>query len=334
MDTLTHIVLGATVGEIIAGKKIGKRAMIIGAVAQSLPDIDFVAALWMSPAQYFFAHRGLTHSIVFILSAAVFLSWVINNFNSFKISFRHWFIFFFAQLLIHISIDSLNAYGVGWLEPFSHKRVSFDLLFVADPFLSTSLAIACVALILLPTKSSARMKWAVLSTLMSVGYIFYAATNKLEAVKAVDQSFLENKIYPTKTLITPTPLNSWLWYVVAEVQGGYFIGYHSVFDRSRSFFQFFAKNDSLLNHLNNRPDTQSLILLARDFYIVEQRTDTLVFSNLRFGQVNGWTNPSARFIFRYNLNKPGNSFFTVQQGRFSGWNQQTWSDFLKRIEGN
>ena len=38
MDTLTHIVLGACIGEVLATKKVGKKALVLGAVTQSIPD--------------------------------------------------------------------------------------------------------------------------------------------------------------------------------------------------------------------------------------------------------------------------------------------------------
>jgi hypothetical protein len=42
MDSITHIAVGACIGEVFAGKKIGKKAMWLGAAANSLPDIDFL----------------------------------------------------------------------------------------------------------------------------------------------------------------------------------------------------------------------------------------------------------------------------------------------------
>ena len=51
MDSLTHIVLGAAIGELMAGRKLGKKALLIGAIANSLPDIDFVASFWLDPAR-------------------------------------------------------------------------------------------------------------------------------------------------------------------------------------------------------------------------------------------------------------------------------------------
>ena len=73
MDTVTHIVLGACVGDAVLGQKVGKKALIAGAIAQSIPDIDFISALWLSPAEQLLAHRGITHSFLFIVvSAPVF----------------------------------------------------------------------------------------------------------------------------------------------------------------------------------------------------------------------------------------------------------------------
>lgn len=34
--------------------------------------------------------------------------------------------------MLHLLLDALNVYGTGWWEPFSHHRVSGNLLFVAD----------------------------------------------------------------------------------------------------------------------------------------------------------------------------------------------------------
>ena len=65
MDSLTHIALGACVGEAFFERGFGKKAMLWGALAQSVPDIDFVASFWMPTAENLLAHRGFTHSLLF-----------------------------------------------------------------------------------------------------------------------------------------------------------------------------------------------------------------------------------------------------------------------------
>ena len=70
MDSLTHIALGACVGEAFFGRKIGRKAMLWGALAQSIPDVDFLAAFWLNTTDNLLAHRGFTHSILFGLLIA------------------------------------------------------------------------------------------------------------------------------------------------------------------------------------------------------------------------------------------------------------------------
>ncbi|MCP2937538.1 hypothetical protein NK983_33070, partial [Salmonella enterica subsp. enterica serovar Typhimurium] len=67
---------------------------------------------------------------------------------------------------------------------------------------------------------------------------------------------------------------------------------------------------------------------------VEKWNDTLVFNDLRFGQIIGWENKRGRFVFHYYLQHPEDNELVVQQGRFAGWNRQTFFSMLRRIRGN
>lgn len=49
MDSLTQIVLGASVVEVLGGKKLGSRAALWGAFAGTLPDLDVLTALFLDP---------------------------------------------------------------------------------------------------------------------------------------------------------------------------------------------------------------------------------------------------------------------------------------------
>jgi inner membrane protein len=335
MDSITHLVLGASLGEILAGERNGKKAMLIGAIAQSIPDIDFIGGLWMSPAQYFLAHRGFTHSFLFVALASLLFPLSLKYFRTDKSSYILWALFFAVQLTTHVLLDSLNAYGVGWFEPFSHQRISFDVLFVADPWYTIWLAIACVVLMILRSRSTLRIRWAIAGITFSSLYIVYAMSNKGIVEKQVENVYGQHNNSDVKFLSTPTPMNSWLWYVVIPSSNGYFIEYRSVFDRDLSVPRhYIAKNDALLDPFRNETEALQLTRLARGFYALEQHGDTVTFNNLRFGQVNGWENPAGSFIFHYNLGKSGNSLLTVQQGRFSGWSKKTVAEFVKRMEGN
>ncbi len=71
MDSITHLALGAALGEATLGKKIGARAFVWGAFANTVPDLDVLANFFTSPITALAFHRGFMHSIVFgILAAA------------------------------------------------------------------------------------------------------------------------------------------------------------------------------------------------------------------------------------------------------------------------
>jgi inner membrane protein len=80
MDSLSQMVLGAGVAEIALGKKIGNRAMVWGAIAGTIPDLDVLANGFMSPVGALAFHRGITHSLLVNVILALILGFVIHHF--------------------------------------------------------------------------------------------------------------------------------------------------------------------------------------------------------------------------------------------------------------
>src|SRR5260221_11251824 len=180
MDSITHIVLGATVGEALAGRKLGKKAMLLGAIANSLPDIDFVGSFWLSTARDIWAHRGITHSFLFVLVMTPVLAFVAGKlYPRSGMTRRGWGLFFGLQLFIHIFFDAFNAYGTGGFEPFSHYRVAFHVLFVADPFYTIWLVLSTLALLLLKRNRPPRKGWVGVGLLRSSLDPGHCITNKV-----------------------------------------------------------------------------------------------------------------------------------------------------------
>ena len=77
MDSLTQIVLGAAVGEAVLGKKVGNKAMLYGAIAGTIPDLDTIVGKFLDPLTAIEIHRGISHSIVFSIAMAPLLGWLV-----------------------------------------------------------------------------------------------------------------------------------------------------------------------------------------------------------------------------------------------------------------
>ena len=79
MDSLSQIVLGAAVGEAVLGRRIGNRAMIWGAVAGTIPDMDVLGQYFLSELDNLAFHRGISHSLVFCVVGALVFGWVTDR---------------------------------------------------------------------------------------------------------------------------------------------------------------------------------------------------------------------------------------------------------------
>jgi inner membrane protein len=335
MDTLTHIALGACVGEVLQGKHLGRRATLIGAFANSVPDLDFIAATWLDTDDNLLTHRGFTHSFFFAAIATVVLAFIFERwFHRRTIHLWNWIFFFGLQIFLHDFIDAFNNYGTGWFEPFSHERISFHTIFVADPFFSVWLGIGLLALIICKTHKQRRF-WSMIGLTVCSLYLVYAIWNKSQIEKDVQFALKQQNIPYTSHFTTPSPLNNWLWFTVAGNDSGFYVGYRSVFDSDPQMdLHFFPKNDSLLNPIRERKDVKNLLRFSQGFYTVERWSDTLIFNDLRFGQMNGWEDSRGRFAFHYFLNLPKENKLVVQRGRFANWDWRTVRVMWKRIKGN
>lgn len=80
MDSLTQIILGAAVGEAALGKRIGNRAMVWGAIAGTIPDLDVIANGFMTPIDALAFHRGPTHSAFYLIILSLLLGWIVKVF--------------------------------------------------------------------------------------------------------------------------------------------------------------------------------------------------------------------------------------------------------------
>lgn len=334
MDSLTHIVVGACVGELVAGKQLGKRAMLIGAIANSFPDIDFLASFFLPVTADLLAHRGFTHSFLFVLLASPLLAGVsMKLFYKRGYPYSNWVSFWMLQMFLHVFIDAFNAYGTGWFEPFSHVRVSFQTMFVADPLFTLWPSVASIVLLVLPLTYPRRKTVATVALLLCTVYLGIGIANKLSIDRHIEQEMADKGIVPERYMSTPTPLNNMLWYVVIKKDSGFYITYRSVWDRSPSEYRYVCQNHSLIAKAKDTKDMQRLLRFSQGYYTLDILNDTLVFNDLRFGEIMGWQDSLPRCVFYYYPELPDDNKLIVQRGRFARWDGQAIRSFIHRITG-
>ena len=81
MDSLTQIVLGAGVGELVMGRKIENKTILMGAIAGMVPDLDVIITSKIDdPIANLEIHRGYSHALfthVFLAFPFAYLCFII-----------------------------------------------------------------------------------------------------------------------------------------------------------------------------------------------------------------------------------------------------------------
>lgn len=334
MDSLTHTVLGACLGEAIAGKKLGKKAMLFGILANNFPDVDVFASFFTEPAHNLLVHRGITHSLLACALLTFLFAWLFNRlFRKDGLSMLRWLILMGSGLFLHIVMDAFTSYGTGWFEPFSSYRVTFNTLFIIDPFFLLPLLIGAIALLIKKRSSETRVRTARMALWISFIYLGLTIGIKLLVDHKVKKDLAQQQVPHDDYMTTPTPLNNILWYIAAKNDDSCHLSYYSLFDKSGPLeYHAVARRSQLLEEVSNSTGVSDLKQFSKGYYTVNKTDSSLLFSDIRFGQIGGWYDTSAIFVFNFDV-MHRNSATYIQQGRMRSVGSKPLKELLYRIKG-
>ncbi|RXT04107.1 metal-dependent hydrolase [Ammoniphilus sp. CFH 90114] len=134
MDTITHTLFGLTIYKAINKEEMNKpmkhSLLFTAVIGSQIPDIDVVSKWWDQQGLYLMWHRGITHSVFLVpvwallLTAVCYLIW--------KVKDKRIFYTGLLAVFIHNTSDIFNAWGTGYLEPFSNVRLTFGTIPIID----------------------------------------------------------------------------------------------------------------------------------------------------------------------------------------------------------
>lgn len=301
MDSLTQIVLGAAVGETVLGKKVGNKALLWGAVAGTIPDLDVLFTSG-GAIQEIVVHRGFSHSIVFAILMAPLLGWLVKWLYRKKpeATTLGWTMLFFWSIFTHPLLDSLTTYGTQLFLPFSDYRVSVASVFVVDLFYTLPFLLCVIGVSFLGRTNGLRRRLNIIGLALSTTYLTLGLVNKLYAAQ-IFRSDLIKEAQPMELVFTGvTPLNCILWYGVAESSDAFHVGYYSLFDEDKEIeWVGFPKNHHLIEDIEHEYGVDRLKWFSDNLYVIgEVSPDTLNFYTMKFGRSKfASTEPAGSFAF-------------------------------------
>lgn len=337
MDSLTHIVLGGCLGHLALGKKAGRKAVVWGAIADTIPDFDVFAGFWVHPVDSLLIHRGFTHSILFAILCSIFGGWGLSRwYKKFKIPWKSWSLVMALGLSSHLFIDSLTNYGTGLLEPFSNLRFAYTTIFIADPAFTLPMLLAFVLLLRKNPSVETKTAWAKSTLVLSSIYLIWTFINRSHFETFFKHQFQEQKLSVSGQSLTPAPLNNVLWSTMARTDSGYYSGYHSLLGKNKTVkFSFIPANDQLSEGFKAQEEYLKLKRFANGYSCISLLDGIPYFHDLRFGTSTGWTDQLGRFTFNYPLERQtGDTAHLIEVNPWPRGGFEAMGELWQKIKGN
>ncbi|QQE73803.1 metal-dependent hydrolase [Brevibacillus composti] len=220
MDTATHFAMGfglaglAHLDPVVASTPGLAEAVMVGTVIGSqAPDLDGFTR-FRGSATYIRNHRGVSHSIpaLAVWTAAIF---AFVQAISPQVHWLHLLGWIFAAVCLHVFVDLFNAYGTKGFYPFRDTWISWNVIFIFDPFI---FAAHLVGLMLWGAGADPGQvfMWVYLSL---IPYYFWRWQAHKKTVETVRRSVSKDGTY------TVVPTLSWnLWTFVVKTDQHWYVG--------------------------------------------------------------------------------------------------------------
>lgn len=336
MDSLTQIVLGASVGEAVLGKKVGNKAILWGAIAGTIPDLDVLLRYFTDEISSTQMHRGFSHSIVFAVLIAPLLGWIAKkiHFKLKDVSFKDWTKLFFWTTVTHPLLDAHTTWGTQFFWPFNY-RLAYQNIFVVDPLYTLPFLMFLIIVMTLKKDNPKRSKFNTKGLSVSSTYLLLTLIFKWISFQEFKEGLENQEIEYVEIDTKPSPLNSILWSSLIETDKGYRTAYYSLFDKQEiTYSKEFLKNHHLLEPYLEQKVIKQLIDISAGWYRIEEKNGKLLFWDLRFGQMGMDVN-NASFLWYYELNieENGNVSAIKRQPEIKNF-KLIFKELFNRITGN
>ncbi|SDI53702.1 metal-dependent hydrolase [Winogradskyella thalassocola] len=332
MDSLTQIILGAAVGEAVLGRKVGYKAILYGAIAGTIPDLDIFASYFTDTISALAIHRGFTHSIVFSVLFAPIFGWLVSRYESYK-NFKGWSWLFFWALITHPMLDAHTTWGTQLFWPLD-LRLAFKTIFVIDPLYTLPFLVFLILAMCQKRTSQKRRLYNGIGLTISTAYLALTFILKDVALTQFEDELLMQNINYKDIDTRPSPLNTILWNANVETKNAYLLGTYSFFDTKDITFETYPKNHELLGDLIKNEKVKRMIAISEGWYTINKIDDQLYFNDLRFGLLS-MAPQSQNFVFKYliEVDPSGNVSF-IEQEKTQRDGKQLMLDLWQRVKGN
>ncbi|MGB0920571.1 MAG: metal-dependent hydrolase [Alphaproteobacteria bacterium] len=230
MDTITQALLGAAIGQAGFARKLGPRAVVIGALAGTVPDFDVIAGIAGETAGWVH-HRGITHSLVATPIIGMILgeiTWRMHHRTARRTGLAEhlrrgdasarakWMWLWILGLATHPVLDFFTPYGTQLLAPLSDHRFALDAMAIIDPVYSAPLLLAILFGWMFGMRRRRSAHFAGAMLFASTAYLFFALGENDKALALAKDDLAAKNMNAAQLRAYPTLFQPFYRRVVAR----------------------------------------------------------------------------------------------------------------------
>lgn len=331
MDSVTQIVLGAAVGEAVLGRKIGNKAMLLGALGGTIPDFDVLAGYFTDTVSALEIHRGFTHSLIFAVGVGLLFAWFCALWDK-RANLKQWWLFWFLCFFTHPLLDAHTTWGTRIFWPLD-IQVAYKNIFVIDPLYTIPFLIFLILAMRRKKDDPKRRKYNNLGLIISSSYMVLTIILKGFAYQKFTKELNNQQIEYLNLQTKPSPFNTIMWTANVETEDAFLIGNYSFFDSQPVEFHSHPKNHQALGKLVYEDKIQRLIDVVEHGYTISERDGKLLFNDLRFGLMS--VDPDTeKYAFSYIIERENGSVKITEEPKDRSDAKKLLGDLWNRMWGN
>lgn len=289
MDSLSQLALGAAVGVGVMGRRTAAwKAALWGGMAGTLPDLD-VLIDHGDALRNMTMHRGASHALFWLTLAAPVLAALPAAVHRQREHFARWWLAIWLALATHPLLDTMTVYGTHLLLPFERQPLGVGSIFIIDPLYTLPLLVGLG--VALARRDWGGLRWNHWGLALSSAYLAWSVAAQWHVRGIAQEALAARGTPPARLLVTPSPLNTVLWRIVAmREDGSYEEGFHSLLDGGRPLrLERFEGAPQLREALGGIEAVQRLASFSQGFYRVHERDGQAWITDLRMGQEPNYT---------------------------------------------
>jgi inner membrane protein len=144
MDPITQGALGGAAAQALFYRRVSPAITWAGILGGMAPDLDIFIRSQADPLLFMVYHRSFTHSLSFIPFGGALVGLLLWLLLGRRHSLRDLVLAAIAGFATHGLLDACTTYGTLLYWPFSHQRVSWDVISIIDPIYTAILIIGVV----------------------------------------------------------------------------------------------------------------------------------------------------------------------------------------------